>query len=248
MVFQTFITETNKATTGPVLVALWQKAMAVAGFDRVLFSLLTEHGMIDRKAGHIVAVNFPKEWLAKYFASGFEPMRQQMFSAHTAFSWERLKEEQNLKGAQADIFAEGQKTEFYHGIGIPLRGPMGAFAGITAAGSKSGTVLHEDALDHVRLFSQQFYKAFLNLEAKKDSPQGVALTEREREVLTWYARGKTNIEIAHTLHITPRVVKFHLEGVFRKLDVNNGRVAVLRAVSMGLIFPEYDIQKNAKNL
>jgi DNA-binding CsgD family transcriptional regulator len=39
------------------------------------------------------------------------------------------------------------------------------------------------------------------------------LTAREREILTWVARGKTNVEIASALWISPGTVRKHLENV-----------------------------------
>jgi len=54
---------------------------------------------------------------------------------------------------------------------------------------------------------------------------------------------KSQQEIAIIMHVTPSVVQFHLKGIFLKLGVQNGRVAVLKATSMGLVFPKYEDQK-----
>lgn len=48
-----------------------------------------------------------------------------------------------------------------------------------------------------------------------------ALSEREREILDWISKGKTNQEIASILSISPFTVKNHLQRIFRKLDVLN---------------------------
>ena len=42
-------------------------------------------------------------------------------------------------------------------------------------------------------------------------PKTVALNEREAEVLTWVARGKTSAEIAQILGLTKRTVDFHTD-------------------------------------
>jgi DNA-binding CsgD family transcriptional regulator len=52
------------------------------------------------------------------------------------------------------------------------------------------------------------------------------LTKREREVLDWVARGKTNAEIASILWIAPGTVRKHLDNVYAKLDVSNRAEAV----------------------
>lgn len=64
----------------------------------------------------------------------------------------------------------------------------------------------------------------------------VALTAREREVLSWVARGKTNSEIAQLLWLAPSTVRKHLENVYAKLGVNTRTAAVARF--LGLIDAE----------
>ena len=55
------------------------------------------------------------------------------------------------------------------------------------------------------------------------------LTEREWEILSWVAGGKTNKEIAASLLVTPSTVRKHLENVFEKLGVHTRTAAVARA-------------------
>jgi DNA-binding CsgD family transcriptional regulator len=55
------------------------------------------------------------------------------------------------------------------------------------------------------------------------------LTPREREILAWVARGKTNREIAAVLCLAPGTVRKHLDNVYAKLDVGNRAGAVARA-------------------
>jgi DNA-binding CsgD family transcriptional regulator len=64
----------------------------------------------------------------------------------------------------------------------------------------------------------------------------VPLTERERDVLSWVARGKTNAEIAQLLWLAPSTVRKHLENVYAKLGVNTRTAAVARF--LGLIDAE----------
>jgi DNA-binding CsgD family transcriptional regulator len=62
------------------------------------------------------------------------------------------------------------------------------------------------------------------------------LTAREREVVSWVARGKTNAEIAELLWLAPSTVRKHLENVYAKLGVNTRTAAV--ACFLGLIDAE----------
>jgi DNA-binding CsgD family transcriptional regulator len=54
------------------------------------------------------------------------------------------------------------------------------------------------------------------------------LTRREREILGWVERGKTNPEIAQILWIAPGTVKKHLDNVYEKLGVRTRTAAVMR--------------------
>jgi len=62
-----------------------------------------------------------------------------------------------------------------------------------------------------------------------------ALTDREREVLTLLARGKSNKEIGATLFISETTVKSHLRSIFSKLDVLSRTEAIAEASRRGLV-------------
>jgi DNA-binding CsgD family transcriptional regulator len=55
--------------------------------------------------------------------------------------------------------------------------------------------------------------------------QANGLTERETEVLQWLAAGKTNMDIAKILAISPRTVEKHVERIFQRLGVETRTAA-----------------------
>ncbi|MBJ7332787.1 MAG: response regulator transcription factor [Solirubrobacteraceae bacterium] len=68
-----------------------------------------------------------------------------------------------------------------------------------------------------------------------EQPAGAAgLSSREREVLELIGMGKTNREIAVTLHLSPHTIKEHTSALYRKLGVRNRAEAVQRAQRLGL--------------
>ena len=61
------------------------------------------------------------------------------------------------------------------------------------------------------------------------------LTRRELEVVRHVAVGRTNREIAESLHLSPRTVDMHVRNVLSKLDCRTRTEATSRALALGLI-------------
>lgn len=68
-----------------------------------------------------------------------------------------------------------------------------------------------------------------------EPPSADELSEREREVLTHLAAGKTNREIAGALGISPHTVRRHVEHIFTKLGVTSRAAATAHAYEHGLL-------------
>jgi len=61
------------------------------------------------------------------------------------------------------------------------------------------------------------------------------LTDREREVLTFLAEGKSNDEIAEVLVISPKTVARHRENIMHKLNLHSRAELVRYAIRKGII-------------
>ena len=75
---------------------------------------------------------------------------------------------------------------------------------------------------------------------REDSPHRRALerlTEREREVLTHVAAGRSNDEIAAALVVSAETVKTHLKRMYSKLGVRDRAQAVVVAYESGMVRP-----------
>jgi transcriptional regulator EpsA len=68
-----------------------------------------------------------------------------------------------------------------------------------------------------------------------NSVEAGVVTVREREVLEWMYRGKSNIEIGMILRISPLTVKNHVQKILRKLDVLNRTQAVGKALALRIL-------------
>jgi LuxR family quorum sensing-dependent transcriptional regulator len=241
-IIEDFIDTSNKAQSLEVLFNLYKEAMRKLGFDRLIFSLMTDHMAIQRRAGHGIFFNYPEDWMKYYVEKNFEvidPVRRQMYVAPSIFTWDGVMQLPTITENQSRFMNEGNEAKLYDGIGVPLRGPRGAIAGIGAASSTGGVELkNPNLLSYVNLLSQQFYTVYLTLEMQQGCSEEhpfVYLTDREQEVMKWLANGKTKSEIGDIIGISEHTVHTHVKTSLKKLDANNTTLGVLKALQMGLI-------------
>ena len=143
---------------------------------------------------------------------------------------EKLRE--NGSGARAIVFTAYDTDERIMGAlragarGYLLKGAsraelFDAIRTVHSGGSLLQPVVTSRLLDHVRHESA--------------APEIDPLTPRELEVLTLLARGLPNREIADSLFITERTVKFHVSSLLAKLGADNRTEAARIAVRRGLV-------------
>lgn len=73
------------------------------------------------------------------------------------------------------------------------------------------------------------------LVSRMAAPAGAALSAREIEILELVARGRSNKEIARSLHLSQATVKTHLVHSFAKLQVDDRTHAVTAAIERGVL-------------
>jgi DNA-binding NarL/FixJ family response regulator len=75
-------------------------------------------------------------------------------------------------------------------------------------------------------------------EADPEQPEAPSLTRRELDIVTAFARGRGNKQIARDLSISEKTVRNHVSNIYRKLHVYDRTQAVLYAIREGLIETE----------
>jgi LuxR family maltose regulon positive regulatory protein len=94
---------------------------------------------------------------------------------------------------------------------------------------------HQDALQFVNRLLDQLR------ERPRPSSRSVAersreeLTARERAIIEFIAKGRSNKEIARELGVAPETIKTHLKRIFQKLSAESRAQAVVRAQSLGML-------------
>ncbi len=75
--------------------------------------------------------------------------------------------------------------------------------------------------------------AYVSAIKEGSKPQGIVLSNREKEVLKYLALGLTNKEIAEELFLSPKTVDNHRMSLFEKFDVNRVAGLITKAFTTG---------------
>ena len=145
--------------------------------------------------------------------------------AGQAVRWSDLLTRRRLHSL--DIYAEvGKPLELEYQLELWMVTPKGVKGGFAFDREERDFSKRDvDMLDTLRPHLAQLWR---NARLRTPAAAGL-LTPREREILAWVARGKTNREIAGVLYLAPGTVRKHLDNVYAKLGVGNRAGAVARA-------------------
>ncbi|GEM_PF-1491924 len=116
-------------------------------------------------------------------------------------------------------------------LAVPGFGPLGLEAALVVRLAVPERVEPEWSR-HLCMAFQLAYARYRQLAPR---PQDVALSEREREIIFWVTRGKSNSVIGSILGISPSTVDTYMRRIFRKLDVADRTSAAMRAVAIGAV-------------
>jgi DNA-binding CsgD family transcriptional regulator len=237
-----FIADTNAAATADEVFKHFEAALRSYGYDRICYSLITDHPSLGLLAGHGVMRNYSDDWMAHYQQNGYEkldPVPQYCFATARPFTWDWLTKSIDLPAPARQVMQEAQEAKLLDGLAIPLYGVNGELAGVGLASSAGGTEMDRNAISTIRAIAYQFHMAYTEKDAQGDPLQGTALTPREKEILLWAAEGKSDPVIADIVGISYPTVRFHMSNIFRKLNAYERTLAVAKAIRQGLILPSY---------
>jgi two-component system NarL family response regulator len=74
--------------------------------------------------------------------------------------------------------------------------------------------------------------------AQADSAQEVALSPRQMQILTLISQGQTYRQVAGTIGITERTVKYHMAEILERLHLQNRAQVIAYAARMGMTRPD----------
>ncbi len=227
----------NSARTPAEAFERFCAAMQEHGYDRVAYSLVTDHPSLDLPRQHGLATSYPEDWMKHYRERNYmemDPVVERVLNSRMPFFWSELTADPQLPTPSLQLMREAEEAGIRNGIGISLCGQTGEIVGVGLARSDAGEDRDYDFLAGAYLLSVVFHETFRQMLSQASKP---AITPREKEVLCWAAEGKTDDEIASILNVSANTVRFHWKNIFAKLNARGRIYAVTKAIRLQLIVP-----------
>lgn len=196
--------------------------------------------------------NYPEEWAALYKENNLQhidPVILMAFKRSSPFIWdENITLMTEIKFNK--IFELSRKYNIVNGFTFVLHDHLNNIALLSfiidkqQASCKMESVIVENMavlqLTLIDIHEQMLKLAHSQLGRSGKVRQATSedkpiFTPRESDVLHWASMGKTYQEIADTLNISIRTVKFHMANLVRKMGVNNARQAIRLSIELDLI-------------
>ncbi len=180
----------------------------------------------------------PQEYLDRCEEKNYvvrDPVVTELRKTVRPFAWSDVMKRRNLSRSDRRIIEEAREFDVNDGLIVPIVTLSGTLSVFSPCGRNPD--LSPDArraVELISLYSHQALKRKL-LEQNRHKEAHTPLTPREREVMRWVAAGKSDIEIADILSISPATVTLHVEHAKRKLDAFRRTLAVVKAVRCGEI-------------
>ncbi len=215
------------------LVACFDKVIKMMGME--LFCLFEVASVETHWERQLVMGTFPNDYLDAFWKERqtFDSslIRYTKLNGHPFTVTDVLSDYDLLTPKERASLDKAAKAGITDGMVFPLKGRYDRIAGIALTGNPNN--LTPAARWLLSCLSVGFYERACiidgnsNLEFRHNTTG--SLTERERECLTWIAKGKTNWEVAKVLGISTRTVKYHIENAKIKLGTPSRLEAVIIA-------------------
>ncbi|MSU89426.1 hypothetical protein GE300_07330 [Rhodobacteraceae bacterium 2CG4] len=218
---------------------LWYAAIEFfrsQGFTSICYQHLPPLGAPDEDKIRVAASGYDEAWSRRYIAEKMyrtDPIPAQAVSAEEPFRWGDIRKLREMTKPELRIL-ELLESRGGDGLAIPAFGPGGRNGYFGLGLSDPERSIGRAEMSRHQLACQAAHLRYCRL-LRQNLPEMPLLSTRERELLGWVARGKSNNVIAEIMQISPHTVDAYLRRVFYKLGTTDRISAVVKAIGSGLI-------------
>jgi LuxR family transcriptional regulator, quorum-sensing system regulator CviR len=184
----------------------------------------------------VINVSYSNDWLYAYCKNQYstvDPVLRSLLTTFQTQTWEQTYSTASSR-KQLEFIEEARSLGLTHGITTGILERNRGFATFFSFAGGDPHNTHR----YVGLIEYLLPSLHRVLIANTHTPlfnRVKGLSPREMTVLLWMKQGKTNWEIARIVGVTERTVRFHVEGIFMKLDASSRTQAVAVAMEYGLL-------------
>lgn len=194
------------------------------------FCYMAPEGVVGRYL--LLQRGMPEDWIRRYQKRLYRQRDPIPGAAFRLGAPERLSRLiAGLTGLSADektYVEEFVKSGLTDGLVIPAYGPLGrpGLIGLTQ-------IAHPDLLDNIDIYlaAAVAQQAHIRMEILQRTGPGPLLSPREREVLYWLVKGKSNGDIAEITGRAASTIATHVQRIYAKLGVNDRANCVAKAIA-----------------
>jgi len=218
------------------LVKLFGDVATSLGFPRFAISRLSRAHGRSRPAMTVetLCARYPDHWVHHYAKQDYgpvDPVHRTAFVQATPYRWADIA---GLNHIERRVLGEASEAGLVNGVSIPIHEPDGSILLVNLA-SPSSELKIEVNLRLASLISALFHQELVRLTRPRYVNPLPHLSPRQKECLTWVARGKSSWAIAEILKISPHTVDYHVGEAMKILRINSRTAAAVFAASNGLI-------------
>jgi LuxR family transcriptional regulator, quorum-sensing system regulator BjaR1 len=204
-----------------------QRTVAGYGFETLLFTGLPNPG--QRFDNVVMGARWPDEWFKIYNQGRYvhvDPVIRHLRRSVQPFEWTDVRYDPGAEPRAAELMQLRADFGFGRALVVPIPGPAGSTAGVSMSGR--GPELTAQSRPAIHLMALYAFDRAAGLRVTPRSKPFLA--EREREVLSWVAAGKSAWDIGEILNIAKRTVDEHAQTATRKLGATTRAQAVALAI------------------
>lgn len=219
---------------------IWLEMQDLCNIDGLMMvsSETNNLGLVSRAENHLIScLGMASDWPGVYQKKKFllvDPVVKMALSlpSNTVFSWQFANDAITETTPELEDF---HRLSTYYGLnnGYTVAVINSHFGDISHSTSVSFDQHNLSREDH-----KLVRKMLPHINAMQSRPGFLTkpnFTEKQRDVLLWVAAGKTNRAVAQILGMAQPTVKYHLTGIFEKLNVTSRADAVSKAYLYGTI-------------
>lgn len=184
----------------------------------------------------IFAFGYPDAWARRYVGENLascDPAVRIAALTGGPVWWPDIRADPRLDAAERCYLDRARGVGLSQGLTVPVFGPDGHVGFLAMPIPAEARPSEEIDIHFLESGLRVLHRRFIELLAGGiDVP---TLSPRERDVLQWIARGKSNAIIAEILGVSPNTVDTYVRRVFLKLNATDRTTATLRAVAFGLV-------------